>query len=111
MSTERGTLTRARFLRAMQQAGVRPGQARHVWQAARRRCTLCGRPPIFIGFWIPQTADQQRALTVATQLQGCPPPRPGKCRIIAYGLCTECGARLPEAVEALEARVLGHGIN
>lgn len=57
-------------------------------------CTLCGGPPGFIGFWVPQPAVQRQLLTA-----------PSKNKVIGYALCPHC-LRSPNFLARIEREIL-----
>jgi hypothetical protein len=77
-------------------AGLSPADHAKIDQALRtpRPCLLCGQPPAIAGlFWPDRPA-----------LWG---GKPGKGRLIAYWLCTQCRA-LPALTQRVEARLAQH---
>src|SRR4051794_32557480 len=58
-------------------------------------CLLCGRPPTFLGFWLPTE--------VITRRLGAPP---GKHRVVTYSLCQRCKDRRG-SLRRVEAKILG----
>ena len=59
---------------------------------AAAECTLCGRPPAYVGLFFPD--DPQK--------YGAPA---GKTRVVVYGLCETCNSR-PGVADEAEAKIL-----
>jgi hypothetical protein len=56
-----------------------------------KNCLLCKQPALYCGIWIPTEADQKRLGT-----------RPGKQRVVPYGMCESCWENQPASQTRVE---------